>query len=234
MRRSVLIALGVLVITLGAWLVLSTSVQQGSGDRASPIPVTQQPQAPQSTAAHRGAAAAIRSAQVGQTPPAQRADAPKAPSASPASPKGDAASQPADNSKAPPKSPAELIAPFIEDNSREVFLPDSVRNHAAVQAEPQDPDWGPGASQAMSGYLAEQLGERAEYIYADCRTDLCELQLVSGPGGDASRDQRDFQQVVSMMQREGWWGAYDFDQSSGIVTFSDDGRIILIWFFSRK
>lgn len=113
-----------------------------------------------------------------------------------------------------------------------MFVPDTVRNHAAVQAERVDPDWGPAASQAMRDYLDAQLGNRADLISASCRTDLCELQIVSGPSGNKDVDMRDFQHIVAMFHQQ-YRTTLQLDQDNGIVTFAPDGRIVMIWFYSR-
>jgi len=66
------------------------------------------------------------------------------------------------------------------------------------------------------------------------RRDLCELQVVGGGGGNRDADTRDFQHIVSTMHTQPWWTSYQFDQDTGMVAFSDDGRIDVIWFYSRK
>jgi hypothetical protein len=178
------------------------------------------------------AAAAIRSVQVGKTPVSSgRSDFPIT-KATTAAPTKRAEPPLLQESSTAPKSAAELLAPFLEDDPKQVFLPDTVRNHAAVQAERVDPEWGPAASQAMRDYLDAQLGNRADLISADCRTDLCELQIVSGLSGNKDADMHDFQHIVAMFHQQ-FSKALQLDQDSGMVTFAPDGRIVVIWFYSR-
>ena len=133
-----------------------------------------------------------------------------------------------------PKSTAEILAPFIEDNPAEVFLPDSVRNHAAVQSETVDPDWGPTASHAMRDYLESQLGDRFDIPVVDCRQDLCELEATGRLGGNSSDDVRDFERALNEMKQQPWWSTFQFDQNTGLAAVSADGRAIIVHFYSRK
>ena len=139
--------------------------------------------------------------------------------------------QPADDGA--PKPAGELFVPFVADNPSQVFAPSTVQYHAALQGEAQDPAWGPAAEAALRAHFA-QFGERFEIPYVDCRQNLCELQVASRVGGDLQQDMRDVQDAMARMQREAWWSALEFDQQSGTVASSPDGRALALWFFSRK
>ena len=122
----------------------------------------------------------------------------------------------------------------MQDDPTQVFLPESVRNHAAVQSEPVDPDWGPQASQAIRDYLTTLFGDRFEIALVDCRQDLCELEAAGRLGGNSSDDMRAFQEVIPGMKQQPWWSALEFDQETGVIGVSPDGRALFIYFFSRK
>jgi len=132
------------------------------------------------------------------------------------------------------KSAEELVADFLADNPAEVFPPESIRYHAAVQSEQSDPDWGPAASQAMCDFVIGALGARIETPVCECRTNLCELDLVGRNSGPGNEDANDFQQVISAMRQQPWWTTFGFDQQTGTSTFSPDGRAVMIFFFSRS
>jgi hypothetical protein len=128
-----------------------------------------------------------------------------------------------------PKTPQELIAHFTIDDPTKVFVADSVRYHDAVSAEPVDHDWGPIAEHQIATFMSNQLRPNVEYVWADCRTDLCELNVVSPSTGSA----HDFSEALSKMELEPWWTTLQFDQESGSMTF-EDGRFVAVYFFSRK
>jgi hypothetical protein len=130
---------------------------------------------------------------------------------------------------APPKTPQQLIARFTVDDPSKVFLPESVRYHEAVAAEPIDQDWGPMAESQMSRFLSNQLTPNFEFMSVDCRTDLCELNLVAPSTGDA----HEFAAALKLMQQQPWWTTLKFDQESGTVSFEDD-RLVVVYFFSRQ
>jgi hypothetical protein len=187
----------------------------------------------------RSAAATIRSTQVTQTQRAQETSGNIAASAAPKRDetppqKKETASSASADSQAPPKSAEELLSAFVTDDPTQVFLPESVRIHAAVQSEPVDPDWGPAASQAMRDYLLAQFGDRFEIPVADCRQDLCELEVASRLSGNSDADMRDFQEALFLMKKQPWWSALQFDQETGLVGTSPDGRALFVYFFSRK
>lgn len=133
-----------------------------------------------------------------------------------------------------PRSAGELFVPFIADDPKQVFLPATAQYHSALQGETQDPEWGPAAADALRGYIAAQFGDRFEIPYVDCRQDLCELQVAGRIGADLPSDVRDIQNAMSRMQQQPWWSTLQFDQESGTVGSSQDGRMLLLWFFSRK
>lgn len=126
------------------------------------------------------------------------------------------------------KTPEELIAKFIDDDPTQVFLPETVRNHAAVDAEPIDPTWGPQTQSAMQDFLRAQIGNDAELVSADCRTDLCELHVVM-PWPDDNR----FSSAMSAMKHQEWWNQLQLDQDTFMTTFID-GQMVAIYFVSRK
>jgi len=140
------------------------------------------------------------------------------------------------NAAAPetPRPAGELFLPFIADDPNQVFAPATVNFHAAVQAEPVDAEWGPHASAALRGHITGLFGERFEIPYVDCRQDLCELQVAGRVGGNLDADMRDIQQALGSMRQTPWWTALQFDQESGTVGSAPDGRVIALWFFSRK
>ena len=142
-----------------------------------------------------------------------------------------AASEPA---QAQPKPAGELFVPLIAEDPTRVFAPATVNYHAAVQGEESDPTWGPYAESALRDYITEQFGDRFEIPYVDCRQDLCELQVAGRIGGDVTADTHDIQQAMSRMKQQAWWTEWQFDQEHGTVGSSQDGRMILLWFFSRK
>jgi hypothetical protein len=187
----------------------------------------------------RSAAATIRSTQISpalrvQESSSNNASSSEPPRPQPASQKKEAASSASADSQPPPKSAEELLSPFVTDDPTQVFLPESVRNHAAVQSEAVDPDWGPEASQAIRDYLVAQFGDRFEIPVADCRQDLCELEAASRIGGNASDDMRDFGEAIQRMKKQSWWVTLQFDQETEIIGSSPDGRALFIFFFSRK
>lgn len=124
--------------------------------------------------------------------------------------------------------PEELIAKFTEDDPTQVFLPDTVRFHAAVDAEPIDPTWGPQTQASIQDFLRAQFGNDAEVVSADCRTDLCELHVVM----PWSNDNR-FGSAMSAMKQQPWWNQFQLDQDSLMMT-SVDGQMVVIYFVSRK
>ena len=133
-----------------------------------------------------------------------------------------------------PKPAGELFLPFIANDPSQVFAPQTVNFHAAVQSEAIDPAWGPASAAALHDFLTMMFGNRFEIPYVDCRTDLCELQVAGRIGNDLDRDMHDIQHAMGLMKQEPWWTALEFDQESGTVGSSQDGRVILLWFFSRK
>ena len=132
-----------------------------------------------------------------------------------------------------PKTATEILAHYIDDDPTQVFLPNSVQYHAAVQSEPIDPEWGPAASQAIRDYLSK-FGDRFEFPLIDCRQDLCELEAVGRLGSNSRDDLHDFQDALNSMRQQPWWSTFQFDQDTGLVSSSPDGRAIIIWFYSRK
>jgi hypothetical protein len=183
---------------------------------------------------HSAAAAIIRSTQVSQSQRVPEASGNIAPGTAPKRDETPQKKTAALDSSAPPKSAEELLSAFVTDDPTEVFLPESVRIHAAVQSEPVDPEWGPAASQAMRDYLVAQFGDRFEIPVADCRQDLCELEAASRLGGNASQDMHDFEDAIRLMKQQPWWVTLQFDQQTAIVGGAPDGRALFIYFFSRK
>jgi hypothetical protein len=108
-----------------------------------------------------------------------------------------------------------------------VFQPESVRYHSAVEAEPMDPDWGIEAQAALQNFFSSQLAQYNPYVIANCRTDLCELQIV----GDGT-DSKMFYNALRLFKQQGAWAALQFDQETGAITY-DGGKVVLIYFFSR-
>jgi hypothetical protein len=125
------------------------------------------------------------------------------------------------------KTPQQLVARFTEDDPTQVFQPETVRYHSAVQAEPIDDDWGPQAQAALRDFFSSQLAQLNPYVVADCRTDLCELQIVSD-----GTDSKLFYKAIEAFKQQGAWTALQFDQDSGAISY-EGGRTILIYFFSR-
>jgi len=133
-----------------------------------------------------------------------------------------------------PKRAADLFGPFVGDDPSQVFAPASATYHAAVQGENVDPDWGPAAGDALRQYIRGLFGDRFEIPMADCRQDLCELQIANRPGGDSEADIRDLTDAMGKLTQQPWWNALGFDQQSGMTSYVADGRVIALWFFSRR
>jgi hypothetical protein len=184
------------------------------------------------------AAATIRSTQVSRTQPQEHAAS--AAAASSAEPKlspprtSQTSATAVPDSQPVRKSAEEVLSVFVTDDPTQVFLPESVRNHAAVQSENVDPDWGPQASQALRDYLVAQFGDRFDIPVADCRQDLCELEAASRLSTNTSQDMHDFEDAIQRMKQQPWWTTLQFDQETGIAGRSPDGRGLFIYFFSRK
>lgn len=230
--RAVILAIALAVIAGAAgWFMHTTPVLNRDSDVSTALTITA-PNQSQQGGPHHSAAAAIRSVQIGTTPPVKGTANPSRTIAANASSSSQSkrAESTARESIAPaPKPAADLLAPFLEDDPKQVFLPDTVRNHAAVQAESIDPDWGPAASQAMRDFVQSQLGDQAELVSADCRTDLCELQVVSAVDADSKTPNK----FLSLMHQQDWWATLQFDQDSGMITYAPDGRVVMIWYYSR-
>jgi hypothetical protein len=128
----------------------------------------------------------------------------------------------------PVKTPQQLVARFTEDDPTQVFQPETVRYHSAVQAEPIDDNWGPQAQAALQDFFSSQLAQLNPYVIADCRTDLCELQIVSD-----GTDSKLFYKVIGAFKQQGAWTALQFDQETGAITY-EGGKVVLIYFFSRR
>jgi hypothetical protein len=174
-----------------------------------------------------GAAKAIRSPAPVQQPSAQHAGA-----------SGDAgaarpgASSAASAQKVTPA--AELFSAFVEDDPKNVFLSATAQYHAAVQSETIDPEWAPRAASALRDYITAQFGDRYEVPLVDCRLDLCEMRIAARSGGDAQADLQKMQEAMYRIKGEPWWLPLEFDQDSGSVGVSPDGRALVLWFFSRR
>ena len=186
-----------------------------------------------SPAHHAGdAIASTRREHIAQAMPARTGNAAARSGQRQGAPKHDAAPVGAGPEDARPA--GELFLPFIANDPAQVFAPATVNFHAAVQSEPVDPDWGPAATETLRNYIAFRFGERFEIPYVDCRQDLCELQVAGRIGADLRADTRDIQQAMGEMRQQAWWAALEFDQESGTVGSSPDGRVLVLWFFSRK
>ena len=111
---------------------------------------------------------------------------------------------------------------------RRVFQPESVRYHAAVQAEPVDPDWGPEAQADLQSFFSEELAQNDAYVTAKCGTDLCELDVVA-----AGNDSHAFGNALRNLKQQTWWTGLEFDQETGVMSY-DSGRSVNVYFFSRK
>ena len=64
--------------------------------------------------------------------------------------------------------------------------------------------------------------------------DLCELRLAARSGGDVQADMQEMQEAMYRMRQEPWRSPLEFDQDSGGVGVSPDGRALVLWFFSRR
>jgi hypothetical protein len=126
------------------------------------------------------------------------------------------------------KTPQELLSQFTDDDPSQVFQPESVHYHGAVQAEPVDPDWASEADVALERFFSAAFAPTDAYVTADCRTDLCELNIVA-EGNDSTL----FYKALNAMKHQAWWTELQFDQESGFTTY-DGGRIVVVYFFSRK
>jgi hypothetical protein len=233
----------VLLLAAGAWRLHRSSAEIRANAEATPTAPSdsETPLRSSGPVAHQlDASAAVRAPRHAdvQSAPAQQA----APARDVAASERTASSrsntlhpQPATQSvdEVAPKPAGELFLPFIADDPSQVFAPSTVQYHAALQGEAQDAAWGPAAESALRGYFAP-FGERFEIPYVDCRQDLCELQVASRSGGNLQQDMRDVQDALARMQHEAWWNALEFDQQSGTVASSPDGRVLALWFFSRK
>ena len=129
---------------------------------------------------------------------------------------------------------AELFSGFIQDDPAAVFLPSSVQYHAAVQGETVDPDWGPSAAARLREYIALQYANRFEVPLADCRRDLCELQVAGRLGANVDADMREVEMMMQVLRRAPLWSALQLDQETTIIGMSPDGRALLLAFISRR
>ena len=175
----------------------------------------------------KNAARSIRAAVIDSTPRATQAkpntDAPANNHARNAA-SSDSVTAP---SAAPVKTPQQLLSRFTDDDPTQVFQPESVRYHSAVQAEPVDPDWGSQAQAELQNFFSSELAQYNPYVAADCRTDLCELQIVTD-GTDAKM----FYEALRAFKQQGFWNALNFDQDTGSISY-DGGKTVLVYFFSR-
>lgn len=185
-------------------------------------------------APQHSAGMAVRSSAIAHLGPATHGTGSAATSPTRHAPKAARDGSPNEDDAERPRSAGELFLPFIANDPAQVFAPATVTYHGALQAEAVDPEWGPAAAAALRDFIHAQFGERFEIPYADCRQDLCELQVAGRPGGDLRRDTRDIEEAMGRMKHEPWWAALQFDQESGIVSSAPDGRMILLWFFSRQ
>lgn len=132
------------------------------------------------------------------------------------------------NTSTPIKTPQEAISLFTDDDPSQVFQPESVRYHAAVQAEPVDPDWGLEAQADLQSFFSAELAQNDAYVTAQCGTDLCELDVVA-----AGNDSHAFSNALRDLKQQTWWTGLGFDQETGIMSY-DSGRSVAVYFFSRK
>jgi hypothetical protein len=188
----------------------------------APPPLTRSDSGPTRNAARSIRAAVIGSAQRA-APLTPKTDAPAI------DPERHVASSKSDTASSTPvaKTPQQLLSRFTDDDPTQVFQPESVRYHSAVEAEPVDPDWGAQAQAELQDFFTLELAQYNPYVTADCRTDLCELQIVAD-GTDAKM----FYEALRAFKQHGFWNALDFDQDTGSISY-DGGKTVLVYFFSR-
>lgn len=207
---------------VGNEIAVSPSVAQSASTVSTPaaIPIAPAPDL-------KRAARSIRAAVIGST--ARSTQAIPRTDASAKDHAGNAASSGSDTAsgQAPVKTPQQLLSRFTDDDPTQVFQPEAVRYHSAVQAEPVDPDWGAEAQAALQNFFSSELAQYNAYVVADCRTDLCELQIVAD-----GTDSKTFYNALKAFKQQGLWNALQFDQDSGAITY-DGGRTVLVYFFSR-
>ena len=225
-----------IAISIVAWVARDSDEHTEKRSPTQNIDVTS-PQKSTSRSRNSGAAETIRTTSVWTSAAAKQSngvatDSPSGRKNGPTRPAQE--SSRTANSDSLMKPAAELFRPFVEDDPKKVFLPPTVQFHAAVQSEPVDPQWSPLAADALSNYVSSQYGERFEMPLVDCRQDLCEIQIAGRIGGDSQADMRDIQQTMSLIKQQPWWTTLQFDQETGVVTMSSDGRVLLLWFFSRE
>lgn len=196
----------------------------GTDPRIAPSPVTKTDSIPKKNAARSIRAPMELSSATSRKQLEMTHDAPKK-----AAENSRSSSSTAPAGAVPVKTPGELIARFTVDDPTQVFQPESVRYHEAVAAEPIDPNWGPIAESQLGTFLRDQLTPNYEFISTDCRTDLCELNLVGPSTGSSDA----FSAALKQMEKQPWWEALEFDQESGVVTF-DGNQMVVVYFFSRK
>lgn len=126
------------------------------------------------------------------------------------------------------KTPEQLVSQFTDDAPSKVFQSETIRYHAAVQADPVDPDWGPEAQADLQSFFSAEFAHDDPYVTAQCGTDLCELDVVAN-----GNDSHAFMQPLRDMKQQPWWTGLGFDQEAGAMIF-DNGRSVNVYFFSRK
>jgi hypothetical protein len=219
-----LIAIGVLSFHRRA----PVSVPSLSAESTSQMLAAPMANARTTTASRHNAAAAVRAQTIAETKPPQSAQPRQHPvsNTQASEPKNGVPSSTAK----PRKSAKEVIDSFTSDDPKQVFLPETVRYHAAVQAEAIDPDWAPQTESALTSFIGSQLGNGIELLEADCRTDLCEISLVQANEGESDAK---FSDVMKRLRQQPWWDSLQLDQETQISTW-DDGRFVTIHYFSRK
>ena len=78
-------------------------------------------------------------------------------------------------------------------------------------------DWTAGRATEFAPYNA--------YVVADCRTDLCELQIVTG-----DTDSNIFSNALRAFREQRLWNALQFDQNGGAITMTWKNRSSLFLF----
>ena len=231
-KRIVLSAIVAVVVVLCLLLAYRTPHQAQQVDTktakftgapeafATPAPTNAAP-------ALKNAARSIRAAVIDSTPRATQTkpttDAPANNHARNAASSGSGTAP----SAVPIKTPQQLLSRLTDDDPTQVFQPETVRYHSAVQAEPVDPDWGVQAQAELQNFFSAELAQYNPYVAADCRTDLCELEIVAD-----GTDSKAFYYALGAFKQQGEWNALQFDQDSGAISY-EGGQTVLVYFFSR-
>ncbi|MBS0486533.1 MAG: hypothetical protein JSS13_04270 [Proteobacteria bacterium] len=104
--------------------------------------------------------------------------------------------------------------------------------HSLVEKEVIDETWAPEASQLLADSYSD-LGSRLDVSMINCRTDICEIRINSWPGGDYSGDLDLVRNRLEFIKQQPWF-QQEFDETSSMAAFLEDGLPLMVIFVTRK